>query len=63
MHVSVGMDDRDPGDLAGRLGGAVHHVDAAPEVEDPHQDDQERDEDERELDQGLASRARRVRSG
>ena len=42
-------------DLAGRLGRSVHRVDAAPEVEDRHQDDEERDDGERELDEGLAA--------
>ena len=34
---------------------AVVGVDAAPEVDDPHEDQQERDQDERELDEGLAA--------
>ena len=38
-------------DLAGRLGRAVHHVDAATEVEDAHHDEHERDHGEGELDE------------
>ena len=48
---------RDARDLAGRLGRAVHHVDAAAEVEDAHQDEHERDDHERELDERLTAAA------
>ena len=53
--VSHGVDARHAGELAGGLGHAVVGVDAAPEVEDPHQDPQERDQEQRELDEGLAA--------
>ena len=54
---ATGMHARHPRDLAGRLGRAVHHVDAATEVEDAHQDEHERDDDERELDERLTAAA------
>ena len=50
----VRMDGRDAGDLASGLGRRIHHVDAASQVEDAHQEDEERDQDEAELDEGLA---------
>ena len=50
-----GIDARDPGDLACRLGDAVVHVDPAAEVEDGQHQHQEDRECERELDQRLAA--------
>ena len=49
------MDAHGPGDLPRGRGDAVVHVDAATEVDDPHQAVEEGDEGDRELDQALAA--------
>ena len=54
---ATGMHARHARDLAGRLGRAVHHVDATTEVEDAHHDEHERDDHERELDERLTAAA------